>query len=939
MKQSKYIVGIDLGTTHTVVAYALIENSHQRTLWQIPQWTEYSQIERLPYLPSFRYHPAPEEWSPAALTLPWIVTPVLGEIDVVIIGEWARALQRKSPERTISCAKSWLSSPFVDRVAAILPWGDQADIPQVSPVVASASYLAYLRDAWNADFQDNPFEQQQLVLTIPASFDEVARALTLEAVQLAGFSHVRLLEEPQAVFYDWIATHHETATSLLSTKNRVLVCDVGGGTTDFSLINIIHENDDIQFERVAVGDHLLLGGDNLDHALVYHVLHDKLKDKAGIKLSTPRFNQWLSTVRHAKEILLSESAPESFKVSVLGAGTNLFKSLQSCVLAKEEVQKLLLAGFFPKVDINSNPIQKKAALTDLNLRFAEDPAITRHLAYFLRAHLSAEAAHSLPDVLLLNGGVFKSPLLVNQMKMVLNHWCSEEITLLTNDKPDSAVAFGAVAFGLSKLGLGKVIGGGTARSYFLLVENERESESKEGAKAAICVLPKGTDFGKPIQIGKRFSLRIGTLVRFNLLYSLSDEINKVGDLVSYASDGQFVLLPPLVTTISSEEQAATQYIEQKKEVLVDLIFELTEIGSLRMSCIALESPYQQWTFSFDLKNLKNNTAVKDVAEIVREEEALLPIFWPSIVDEVEDVFGKGNKSVDANKIKTFKNFLEKKMGPRNQWHSLVARSLADLLIEKIKNRRRSDLHERVWLNVVGFCLRPGMGYRGDEARIRKLWDLFSEGLQYAKETQNWSEWWVFWRRLVGGLSESQQADLLNEIKPDILNERTKAAEPRKKSFEDILRLAGSLEKVTLHDKIRLVDHLQAKLARSIDSASLWWVMGRLVNRVLFYGSVDYVIPKEKAEQILAWMLTFDWQKLKSLQITAALLARNAGNTEIDLPIELRQRVLAELEKAKAPKEWIQMLTETSQLSKETWDIFYGEALPQGLLLLEDLHAK
>jgi len=447
---ARYRVGIDLGTTNTVVAYTDGEAGGEAAieLFRVEQLVAAGEVAQRDALPSARYHPADGELSPSDLRLPWEdeATP---DTAVRVLGEWARKLGNKSHGRRIASAKSWLSHPSVDRTAPILPWGAAEDVTKISPVDASASYLRHVRLAWGQCFPEHPLEAQDLVVTIPASFDEGARALTLEAARLAGLPRVRLLEEPQAACYDWLWVHRDELAEQLDGVRVILVCDVGGGTTDFSLIKVDHGPGEPTLTRIGVGDHLMLGGDNIDLMLAQRI--EAQLTQGGPRLSGGALSQLIDQCREAKERLLGDDAPDEVPVTLLGAGSRVVGGARSLPLAREETRALVLDGFFPMVAADDQPDRKRSGVVEFGLPYAADPAISRHLAAFLAQHraalVEAMGAQStpVPDALLLNGGAFRSPLIARRIGSLLAAWAGRGPRLLRNDRPESAVAFGAVA--------------------------------------------------------------------------------------------------------------------------------------------------------------------------------------------------------------------------------------------------------------------------------------------------------------------------------------------------------------------------------------------------------------------------------------------------------------------------------------------------------------
>jgi molecular chaperone DnaK (HSP70) len=443
---ARFIVGIDLGTTNTVVAFADTLTAGEGVLpraqvFPLPQWVAAGEVASRPSLPSARYQ-ATEEELPEARTLHTDGTPG-------VLGTLALELGARVPSRLVTSAKSWLCHGAVDRSAAILPWGAPAEVPKISPVEASASYLAHVRGAWDTEHPRHPLADQEVVLTVPASFDEAARALTLTAAKLAGLPKVRLVEEPLAAFYRFLGEHRSTLDAALGEVKLVVVVDCGGGTTDLTLIRVERRESGPRMTRIAVGDHLMLGGDNMDLLLAKRCEAQLSPERP---LSALRFAQLVHECRGAKERLLSADAPESLAVTVLGSGSKLIGASLSARLVRDEVRASVLDGFFPEVTRDARPVRRAGGLMELGLPYAADAAVTRHLTAFLARHedLAQEAVGEgvpLPDAVLFNGGVFRSDLLRERVTTTLEALRGAPVRALPHDEPDLAVALGAVAYG------------------------------------------------------------------------------------------------------------------------------------------------------------------------------------------------------------------------------------------------------------------------------------------------------------------------------------------------------------------------------------------------------------------------------------------------------------------------------------------------------------
>lgn len=961
----QYLVGIDLGTTNTVLAYAPVAQppgrgqraaSAEIKLFEIEQLIAPGQVAARPLLPSVRYHAAPGEIAEGELQLPWPTDDDAARAPVVM-GQWARQLGAQVPGRLVSSAKSWLSHTAVDRLAPILPWGAPAEVPKVSPVEASASYLSYVRAAWNAQHPQSPLERQDIVLTVPASFDEGARALTLSAARQAGLPKLRLLEEPQAVFYDWLLRHRSSLADELAQTRLVLVCDVGGGTTDLSLIKVELLDGQPQLTRIGVGKHLMLGGDNMDLALAHAVearMAAMANEPAASQLSASRLAQLMERCRAAKEQLLAADAPAQTQVTLLGGGARMIGGSRSVTLTRDEVVTLLVDGFFPQVAISEPAKEGRSGIVAFGLPYARDPAITRHIADFLRQH-----AQAMPDTLLLNGGVFRADALVQRLAQTLEDWRGAPLRLLHNDNPDVAVARGAVAYALAQQGLAPTIGGGSARSYFLLLDegatptdsDKQDTQGGSGrvsSQRGICILPRGSEPGQEVLLKDRtFALRVGQPVRFNLLSATAETDHtppQAGELVMLADDN-FVRLPPIAIVLEATPAINTGARAQfdQKNIAVQLATSLTEVGTLEMHCVSLADPRQRWLLEFDLRHAPNgvNAATgNDTMMAARLREA---------IDKIDRIFGPGTKPVAAKEVKQLRAQLEHILGERERWATPELRQLFDALWARARGRRRSAEHERVWLNLAGYCLRPGFGDPLDEWRVQQLWTQFAPGVQFASDKQVCVEWWTLWRRVAGGLAAPEQLRLLDDFAFNLhQNEQgsdDSATKPVKGSDEDMLRLGASLERMPVAYKVEigewLLGRIQKSMAaavkgRSMDAASdarNLWALGRIGARQPFYGNTHDVVPAETAAAWVETLLALDWKRLEPAAFAATHLARMTDDRTRDLPLALRERIMARLAAINAPSIWIDMVRQRVELDAATERRVLGESLPPGLKLM------
>ncbi|WP_444633830.1 Hsp70 family protein [Cupriavidus oxalaticus] len=923
----QYVVGIDLGTSNTVVAYAKAGSDDIR-VFDIDQLVSPGEVAARPLLPSVRYHAAPGELSGDDLQLPW-QTAASAAARRTVFGRLAATLGAQVPGRLVASAKSWLSHASVDRTAPILPWGGPDDADKISPVVASASYLGYVAAAWNHRFPDAPLEQQDVVLTVPASFDEGARALTLEAARLAGLPALRLLEEPQAALYDWLFHHRQTLDTDLAQTRLVLICDVGGGTTDLTLIRVEMQDGQPQLTpqltRIGVGNHLMLGGDNMDLALA-HLVEARLG--ADQRLSASSLSQLVARSRAAKEQLLSAQAPESATVTLLGAGSKLIGGARSVEVTRQEVEQLVVDGFFPKVASSERPGRARGAIVEFGLPYASDPAVTRHVAGFLSQHaaqsrmaLEAPPAQAdalpVPDTLLLNGGVFRAEALAGRIAETLGAWRGAPLHVLHNADPDIAVARGAVAYARARSGHAPRIGGGSPRSYFLVLDDGATGQQ------GICLLPKGTEEGHEVHLSDRtFALRVGHPVQFHLVSSVADTVYQPGELVDLSA-GDFVRLPPIATVVPARGARGP------RETPVQIRTSLTEVGTLEVHCIDIANDSQRWRLEFQLRG---NDAQTEAPAAATAHPAL-----PQAIEAIDRTFGARSQDVGPKEVKRLRAQLEQVLGAREQWDSALLRELFGAFWERAKRRRRTADHERLWLNLAGYCVRPGFGYPLDEWRVEQLWSQYDQGIQYVNETQNWSEWWTLWRRAAGGLDENAQLRLFEDmaftLQPPGSGHYKKPAGPTRGGYADMVRLAGSLERLSADTKIELAGWLLTRLRKPSENNLAWWAVGRIGARMPFYGSAHSVVPAEIATQWIDAILALDWKKAEPAAFAAVQIARMTGDRTRDLPDESRAEVLRRLEAANAPQSWIAMVREVVELNAADEGRVFGEALPAGLKLI------
>jgi molecular chaperone DnaK (HSP70) len=916
---SSFVVGIDLGTTNTVVAQSPRERVDV-SVFPLNQVVSPGEVSEREQLPSSLYLPAKDEVRPGDTRLPWH-----GEGDEepgYFLGTFAATHGMKVPGRLVTSAKSWLSYARVDRTAPILPWGAVEDVPRLSPVEAAKRVLSHVRAAWDHAHADAPLAEQEVILTVPASFDEVARELTVRAAREAGLARLRLLEEPQAALYDFLHTHDKGLSRVLEGVRLVLVVDVGGGTTDLTLVQVSQRAGETpSFERVAVGEHLMLGGDNMDLALARHV-EKELTGTLG-SLSAAQWGSLGQSARLAKESLLSTEPPEEYGVALVGRGARLVGAAQTHNLSRAKAVELLIDGFFPFTAPDEAPLaRERAGFTELSLPYAQDAAIPRHVAAFLRRHersateAGARSSKGLPrpDAVLLNGGVFQSALVRERFAAVLERWYGEPVPFLGGASLDAAVARGAASYGLVREGKGVRIKGGSARTYFIGVEGEG------GKEQALCVVPRGVEEGERYSVDKTFRLVLGKPVSFNLYTSTSDASPRVGEVVALHEG--LTGLPPMATVLKAPS-----------EVPVRLQVELTEVGTLQVSLAMTEEALTGWDLDFSTRAL-----AEDPTQSAEPVPAMSPAMQKKLEDAkglLEDFFGsQAKKDVDPRQVKNIRPRLEAMLGPRDEWPIALCRELFGVLIAGKKKRRRTVEHERVYFHLAGHLLRPGTGAPLDDWRMQEVWELFGEGVQYVKEKKNWSAWWLLWRRVAGGLCAEQQEELLEAIRywvlPQSMREGKAPKGPKPHGVDEMVRLAASLERLPKSHKEQLgVAVLHMLQHKSFHS---WWPMGRLGARHLLLAEQNHVVPPEVAAGWLAKLLDEDWEKAEGAAFAATQMARMTGDRSLDVSDELRAKVVRGLTHIEASDTWIRMVREVVALSSEENASILGESMPVGLKL-------
>lgn len=766
------------------------------------------------------------------------------------------------------------------------------------------------------------------------------RELTVQAAREAGLPRVVLLEEPQAAFYAWVHNHRDDWEQHVAEGQRILVCDIGGGTSDFSLIQVRRNEDGrVQFHRAAVGDHLLLGGDNLDLALA-HLVEQKLGSR---NLDARQWGQLTAACRHAKEVLLSENAPESVTVNIASGSSRLIGGSLQATLERAQVVQALIEGFLPDVIWGDEAQRSRAGFQEFGLPYAADAAISRHLAGFLRAFAKAadnasagdtDAANPLlarPDLVLFNGGFFESPMLRSRVLEVLQKlfrpfaadWSP---IVLRNERLDLAVAQGAAYFGMVRRGEGVRISAGLARAYYVAIEQS------DGARAALCLAAAGTEVSDQLQtIDREFKVRTWEPVEFPILVSGTRLSDRAGQLVDIIPE-QLSSLPPIRTVLTGRRRGETG------EVSAKLAVRLTEIGTLELWCLQTDGS-RRWQLQFDVRAATQtdrvaHTGAAERSGIVEQElvqsasRVLAEIFGPDGHTKPDETAGRLADAIGM---------------PRGEWPPSLLRAIWNELLQLSEGRRRSAAHEARWLNLAGYCLRPGYGMAADDWRVEETWRAISGRILHATPACL-AELRTLCRRISGGFSAGRQHQLASAVLPAIrqryrqaITGRGRAAPYASGNHEaaEIWRMLGSLELLELHLRRELGDMAMELIDRSGFEAvrtPLIWMLGRIGSRVPSYGPLNLILP---AEIVAAWVE----QLLKTanpaehpVQLTLMQLARKTGDRFRDLPEHLRSKVLGRLRSVDTRTSFLRLIELGGVLEEEEAGLVFGESLPAGLRL-------
>lgn len=973
---SRYVVGIDLGTTNSAVCFVdTLRDDWQVEVFSIPQYVAPGQVEARDGLPSFHFQPAVTQAGKDSLKLPWQTRG-----NRYVVGVMARDEGALTPARMIASAKSWLCHHGVDRTADLLPWhgsdGSGADdVDRLSPIEVSARYLRHIREAWDAQFASFPLAEQDIVLTLPASFDEVARELTIKAAADADLPRVVLIEEPQAAFYAWVDRHRDDWHQRVEPGQKILVCDIGGGTSDFTLIRVrragsgqeqdTSEEQTVQFHRIAVGDHLILGGDNLDLALA-----KSLEAKLGENNQQLQARQWdvlVRSCRQAKESLLSQRPPESLTINLPGSGRKLVGGGLQVGVDRDLAERTLIDGFFPRVALDEQPDRRQSGFQEFGLPYASDSAITRYLASFLASHRYAdltpddreESNHdsptidpsedpARPDLVLFNGGVFHAPAIRERLTEVISSWFRSDKnphwspTVLANDRLDLAVAHGAAYYGMVRRGEGVRIAAGLARSYYLEVGESAANASHppnhptsgDPVTTAICVVPGSAQPGDRIELNEvQFDLTISEPVEFPLLVSSTRLTDHPGQRIEVDLD-RMRRLPPLRTALRTHRR------NQRGTVPVKLYAQLSEIGTIELWCSQVDAE-RQWRLQFDVRSA-TETDRQAVASTGESEGVLDESVWHSCLNTLDLAFGETTDESDRLKPnQVVKRLCEQLEMERGEWPMSVLRRIWEALMERQEGRRLSAQHEARWLNLLGYALRPGYGMAVDDWRVTETWRTVQGKLAHGTPNCR-NESWVLWRRLSAGLPAPQQRALAEPLlaATRALHHRMVAGKSKGDphftipEFAEVWRLLASLELLSTTTKQQLgkqlIELMPKRKVEPVRGAVLW-AIGRLGAREPLYGPLNTVLDAKLASRWCDEVMAAN-ADVKAQAFTLMQLARRTNDRYRDVAPTTTDKVVEWLGQHEVSQHVIELVRDGGQLDEEQQRTAFGESLPKGLAI-------
>lgn len=900
-ERPSYSIGVDLGTTNCALASVALDGTGESRVLPVPQRSDLHSLVERTTLPSFLYRPTEAE-------LAQLGGDTRGCAAGWLLGLAAQQRIFAAPDRVAHSSKSWLCQHSVSPEAALLPWRSKAvaATDKLSPLAAATCLLTCLREAWDgAHGAEAPLASQAITIAVPASFDLAAQRATLEAAWRAGYpATTRLLEEPQAAFYRWL--EQRSSGSELCAGQRILVIDVGGGTSDFCLFEVASDQvlDTPAIRRIAVSDHILLGGDNIDLALA-HAL-EPLLTRDGEELGADQWNHLVAQARVLKERCLVDapSVVDRFTVAIPGRGSGLLAGTMSAGIEGDDVRRMLLDGFFPECPLTAGPERGDGGLHEWGLPYAADCAVTRHLAEFVRA------TGGRIDAVLFNGGTLRARLVRDRIVGQLARWQSGDAPVcLDNAEPDLAVARGAAYSGALAARRAPRIVSGLARALYLSIGDTA------GAPRLLCALPRGTPSDVPVEVAlPGLILNTNRTVRFEAWQGEVQGLDPAGNVRLEPGSG-FSRLPPMETRIDLPDGAAA--------VPVRLCSTITETGILRVECRPADrAAIGCWVLEFNTRDLAPGGPPATPTPTPTSVAANGVPFAQILASLREQVLVPAPK---ASKILLRTEGLVGRK--RAGWTLTELRLMADELLALQRALDAGDVRAECWLHLLGYSMRPGFGAADDGTRMERLWARVS-GVPGARPRRVELQELLLWRRVASGLSSGQQLDLLSRygVNGDEL--------PR--ASAERVRLLGALEKVPAARKVVLADWCLEEGLRLVAeggyAAPCFASLGQLLGRAPFRAGPEQVVPPEVVVDAFERLCGLDWSSAACRELVSAFLgaARLVDDRRLDLPSRALRRIVAKLEASGVPGASLAPLLEFRPLTRAERTALYGEALPLGL---------
>ncbi|MCF6807471.1 hsp70 family protein [Thiotrichales bacterium 19S9-12] len=900
----RFLVGIDLGTSNIALSYIdKLKNNDKIQLFKIPQYIAAGQIAELSELPAYYLPTKDHIFDLEQVRMPW-------QKEKAIVGFLAKDYAKDYPTLIIKSAKSYLSHPVLDIYSKFLPLGSYEQEIKISPVEVISCYLNYLIGAWNDKNPSHLLQDQQVVITVPASFNDQARQVTREIAEKVGFKFIELLEEPVACFYHWLETHAiDSADASTNATDLALVIDIGGGTTDLSLIQLSVKDGEFSFTRIATGEHLLLGGDNMDYFLL-----KLLSEEVNTLPSNAKQYLWVNQIQQAKENLLKPAEKNhSIRISLTASKSKLIKNTQTVSLTQTHIEQLL-NGFFPLVQLKEpNSNKKIAGLRQFGLPFEQNPKITEHIADFLLKN--AESVREslkiddntnipIPNVVLFNGGIFHSQLFAKRIESILTSWCTnKKIETLFNSQPSLAVCLGATSYLKAKNKQKNLIKVTATANYFIQVAQNK----------GLCILAKGTPHGISKQLKTPLKLKHNQESHFPLFRHRGNQFD-LEEITNLNEDYEYV------------GSISHTFNHIKTDQTVTLKSQINASGLLELN--ASDKNHNNYLLKYNL----NSKAPRLSSNNPRPNELINKGLIEQIKLKIESFFLDKEQSITY--IKQQINTIN---GPIDKYTTSFARALWDKLINLQHLRFKRAEAEQFFYFLSGKLLNPGFGDVKDKNRIQMLAKLYNKGLEYTKSNACHHSWWVMWRRIAGGLDCQIQSKIYHDIQYALLIKTKQISKKNQIALDEKIRLLSVLEKLPLNLRINLGNELIKRIFKNPDSPTLWWALSRVGNRQPLSEHPGELIPcdivTQWVEQLNPTIQSIKTRKShKFIAHALILIARKIDDPIYQLDKITQNQIIKYLQKLKADAKQVKLISSIAQLDQQTSSFLFANDVPLGLTL-------